>query len=191
MCRSGETVKTMSLLKNAAKRCVELLVSMDVEACEIASIIACSAWIISVGSQPEFLLSSVYFQQVAHYIPRPALLTMFSVLMAYQVVGVVLGGVPSTAVRTPAIAARRRATSRRWFLVRRAGVFAAIIVWGAIAKLMTGVAITPATVIYGGISASSIWGFWRLGLLVRVEEMDKAFRAAAAAGQDLVKRFAA
>ena len=179
----------MNVLKNAARRCTELLVSMDVEACEVASIVSCSAWIISVGSQPAFLLSSVYFQQVVEYLPRPALLTMFTALMAYQIIGVVLGAPPSTVVRTPAVAARRRCMTRRWFLMRQAGVFVAIVVWAAIGKMMTSIAITPATIIYSGISLSSVWGFWRLGLLVRVEEMDMAFRAAVAAGQDLAKQY--
>ncbi len=184
MMNKRSTTPFAAIARGIISRVVELTVSLDVEPTEIASIVAGLGWIIPLLLYPRFLETSLYLRAIAAYAPRVPLLTVTTVLLCYQLCALLL----PRPIRGDVHRERRETSviAQRWMQARVWGLRAGMAVWASMAVLLTMHAITPASILFGGLALGCWWGTWRLRVLIAVEMAVVTYLDAAAVGEAML-----
>lgn len=162
--------------KLAANRISDLVVSLEVELSEIGSIVSALAWTVPLVTNPHFFESSIYLRGVAQHFPQWWCLMTFALLFFGQSFVLVFGGLPSAFIHD-------HISREMWLRLRMWGMRAALAVWAGLGLLLCTYGITPSAIICMGLAAGCVWGQWKLGLLIRVDNEADALRAVMNEGQ--------
>lgn len=147
------TMRTVS--ENIAARVHVIGSAIKIEACEVWMSGLSLSWLLPLVVSIDALNTSKFYSMMAVWLPRPVMLCVVSVLLAWHVVGMILGGYPSSAIR-------HGEDERRWLLWRRTGMYLAMFFWIAVGMLLTQIALLPASIVYGVSGGlTGLWGVIR------------------------------